>query len=190
MLAGGERILFLAGLLADDRILEPLHAVGAFFHHPAHAHRDVGVALEMGRLADLLLAERALVEVVGNERVALVIIEEIEAAHLVRAVVRAIARADAAVVGHRVEAVLGMHGGVDRANRFAGSQLALEAGDGLRHQCGIVRVEIVVLLGGEVAIHTDPMHFAALGDLFLADDGNVVLCLAGYEAGVAAHAGG
>jgi hypothetical protein len=34
------------------------------------------------------------------------------------------------------------------------------------------------------------VHFAALGDLFLADDRDVVFRLAGDEAGVAAHAGG
>ena len=187
--AGDEGFLFLAAFLADDRILEALHAVGAFFHHAAHADGDVRVLLEVVRIADRFLAEGAVVEVVGDERVALVVIEEIEAAGLIGAVVRAVAGADAAVVGHRVESVFGVDCGVDWADHFAGGRFAMDAGDRLRNECRIVGIEIVVFLRGEIAIHADPVHFAAAGDLILTDDRDVVLRLACDEAGVAAHAG-
>ncbi len=47
-----------------------------------------------------------------------------------------------------------------------------------------------ILLRCEIAVHADPVHFAALGHLFLPNDRDVVFRLAGDEAGVAAHACG
>src|SRR5262249_46201778 len=69
-----------------------LHAVGAFFHHAAAADRHLGIAHQ----AQAFRGE------VG-------IPEEVEAADLVGAVVRAVARADAAVVDHVVETVAAVH---------------------------------------------------------------------------------
>ena len=48
----------------------------------------------------------------------LVVIEEIEAPDLERAIVRAISRADAAVVSHDVQTILAVDGGVDRDKPF------------------------------------------------------------------------
>ncbi len=48
-LAGGEHLLLLTALLADLGILQALHAVGALFHHTAHADRDVRVLLKVRR---------------------------------------------------------------------------------------------------------------------------------------------
>ena len=53
--------------------------------------------------------------------------QEVEAPHLVRAVVRAVARADAAVVDHVVQAFRAVRRGADRADELAGRVLALLA---------------------------------------------------------------
>ncbi len=117
---------------------------------------------------------------------AVVVVEEIEPAHLVRAIVRAIARADAAIVGHDVEALFICRGGVDRADRLARCVLALLAGHRLEEHLRIVEVIRIERLGpgvervlrrivvGEVSVDADPVHLAAADDLELADDGNVV----------------
>ena len=58
-------------------------------------------------------------------------VEVVEPADLVRAVVRAVARADAPVVGHLVQALGPVRGGVDRADVLAGRLLAVHAHEGL-----------------------------------------------------------
>ena len=113
-----------------------------------------------------------------------VVVEEIEAAHLVGAVVRAIPRADAAVVGHDVEALVVVDGGVDRADRLARRVLALLAGHRLEEHLRVLEILRVLRIaaghvGGEIAVDADPVHLAAAHDLVLADDGDVVLRLAG-----------
>src|SRR5204862_1713102 len=80
-------------LALDLGFLDALHAIRAFLHHAAHANGDVRVvthALHFGQLVVIAAAR--------------VIVEEVEAPDLVGAVVRAVARADAAVVGHVIEA--------------------------------------------------------------------------------------
>ena len=67
--------------------VDALHAVGAFFHHAAAAHRDIGVLLQLR----------------GSRVSKIGVLEEIEPAHFVRAIVGAIAGADAAVVNHVVQ---------------------------------------------------------------------------------------
>ncbi len=109
--------------------------------------------------------------------------EEVEPADLVRAVVRAVPRADAAVVDHLVQPLGAVHRGVDRADDFARRVLAVHAGHGLVE--GLRGVEAAPV----VAVDADPLHGAAPLDLLLADDGDVVLGLAGDHAGVAADAG-
>src|SRR5438132_2616534 len=76
--AVGQRPAARLGVLARPR--DALDAVAALLHHAALAHRDIGIALRLERLG----------RGIGPR-------EEVEAAHLVRAVVRAEARADAAV---------------------------------------------------------------------------------------------
>ena len=133
----------------------------------------------------------------------LVEIEIIEPADLVRAVVRAIPRADAAVVRHHVQAFLVVNGGVDRADVFARGGLAMLAEHRLVHRLHVVnpfgKLLLVVLLegvrrlflrrvGGVIAVDAHPVHFAAALHLVLADNGNVVLALAGEDARAAADA--
>ena len=57
----------------------------------------------------------------------LVVVVEVESTHLVGTVVRAIARADAAIVGHDVQSLLVVHGGVDGTDLFTRSDLAMLA---------------------------------------------------------------
>src|SRR6185436_4840517 len=75
-------------LRADPGLDDPLDAVGALLHHPALPDGDVRVVplLPLGRL------------VIG-------VLEEVEAADFVRAVVLAIPRADASIVDHLVQAL-------------------------------------------------------------------------------------
>src|SRR5262249_20870426 len=145
--------------------LDPLYAVGALLHHAAAAHRDLWVARHGERLA----------RPVGVEVV-------VEAADLVRTVVRAVARPDAAVVDHVVEALAAVHGGVHRADDLTGRVLAVHAGHRLVQHLGGVQI------AGEVAVDAQPLHLAAPRHLVLPDDGDVVLGDAGRDAGVAADA--
>src|SRR5262249_33476928 len=113
----------------------------------------------------------------------LLVIEEVEAPHLERAVVQAVARADAAVVGHVVQAFRAVAGRADRADLLAGRVLALLARHRLRDRLRLLG------LAAEVAIDADPVHLARAADAVLADDEDVVLGLAGDGAGAAADAG-
>src|SRR5208282_397196 len=76
----------------------------------------------------------------------------------------------------------GVVGGADRADDFARRVLALHARDGLEECLGIVAVALIV------GVHPNPVHVAADDDLLFADDGDVVLRLAGNHAVVAAYA--
>src|SRR4029077_13935118 len=74
------------GLLRDFGLLDALDAEGAFLHHPAHTDRHVRVFghLHQVPLVVFAMAERAEVKLADG---ALVPIEEIEPADLVRAVI-------------------------------------------------------------------------------------------------------
>ena len=98
----------------DFRRVDALHAVRALFHDAAAAHGDVGIASEL-----------------QAGRVPVLIEQEVEAANFVRAVVRAVPRADTAVVDHVVQPFVAVHGGADRADDLARRVLALHARHGL-----------------------------------------------------------
>src|SRR5690606_4770340 len=109
----------------------------------------------------------------------LVVIEEVEAADLIRTIVRAITSADTTVVGHRVEAFLIVDSGVDRAYRFAGREFAVLAGHRLKRNLRILGDHrIAGAAEGRsfqfsvrvVTIQADPVHLATAQDLILADD--------------------
>src|SRR6202030_3417591 len=93
---------------------------------------------------------------------ALVVIEEVEAAHFERAIVRAITSAHTAVISHYVEAVLTVDGRVNRANGLARRVLAVLAHHWLMHDLGIFWPVAVVLVewfrARVIAIDPDPMH--------------------------------
>ena len=54
-----------------------------------------------------------------------------------------------------------------------------------RHEVGFRIVEVTPR---EVAINADPVHLTTNRNLALPDNGDVILCLTGNHAGVAAHA--
>ena len=150
----------------DLHPIDPLRAVGALLHHAPRADRDVRVHRELEDVGRVL----------GE-------VEEIEAAHLVGTVVRAVAGPDAPVVDHHVEALRVVDGGCHGADLLAGSVLAVHAGNGLEDD-----LRAAGGLAGEVPIDPDPVHLAPLRDLDLADDRHVVLALAGDHARVAPDA--
>ena len=108
-------------------------------------------------------------------------VEPVEPPDFVRAVVRAIARADAAVVDLRVEPFVVVDGGVDRADRLARRGVALLAEQRQESQPPGILV---------VAVRDDPQpgHLPAAADLLLADHGHVVLRVTGHRARAAADA--
>ena len=218
--------------LLNLALLDSLHAVGAFLHHAAHAHRHVRVLRELNQVplwikftvfflaivqprhtppggilvpahqfplaVGTLVAgmERAVVQVVvvveKGSRLALailntkrpaVVVVVVEPTHLVRAVIRAVPGANAAVVGHEVQPLLIMHRGVHRADTLARRILAVLAGNTL-----IAHLR-VVLIPREIAVDPNPRHLPANGNLMLADNRDVVLALAGHHAGVATDTG-
>src|SRR5208337_3753648 len=158
----------------DAPVVDALDAVSALFHHAAAAHGDFGISQEF-QLGRIPILEA----------------QEIEAAHFVGAVVGAIARADAAVVDHVVQAFRAMGRCAHRADLLAGRVFALLARHGLEERLRIIERGIV--LGGIagrfaagsrfgvriVAVDADPVHFAAAHDLILAHHGNVIFGLAG-----------
>src|SRR5580700_9120937 len=98
--AVGNRAVLLFGL--DARVVYTLHAVRALFHDAAAAHSDFGIALQLER-----------------RRLPVLETEEVESTHLVRAVIRAIPRADAAVVHHVIQAFGTVHRRAHWANLLA-----------------------------------------------------------------------
>src|SRR5204862_1492255 len=92
------------------------------------------------------------------------VVEEVEAAHLVGAVVLAIPRTHAAVVDHLIEPFARMDGGGDGAHNLAGRLLAVHAGDGLVVNGRVRRVPLVV------AVHPDPVHLPSPEDFGLPHD--------------------
>ena len=83
------------------------------------------------------------------------VLEKVEAAHFVGAVVRAVTSAKTAVVNHCIESLGVMNGRLDRAHRLARGIFALHAVDGL----------IVngwrIWIAFEILVDSDPVHFAA-----------------------------
>ena len=148
----------------DARLRDALQAEGALLHHAASAHGDIGIARL--RRALLLLRKR----------------EVIEAADLVGAVIGAEPRADAAVVHHHVQPLGIVHRRPHRADDLARRLLALHA----QHRLEVARGRIG--LAFIIAIDAQPLHLTLVDHLLLADDGNVVLGLAGDDARVATDA--
>jgi hypothetical protein len=156
-------------LSLDFAVANPLDAKGALLHHPPAADGDLGIPLQL----------HALGRPVG-------VAQEVEPAHLVRTVVRAVAGADAAVVSHLVETIGAVRRGLDRADDLAGRVLAVHAHERLerrRHRFRLGRV------AAQEFVDPQPVHDPAAGHFRLADDRDVVLRLAGDHAAAASGAG-
>ena len=176
-------------LRGNLRLLDALRAERALLHDASHAHGDFRVELHLGHVS------RTILEVVlrlGHQdaalahRIAAVVIKEVESTHLVRAVVTAVARTDATVVDHVVQAVQIMDGGRHRAHLLARRVLAVHAG----HRLHAIRLGLRCGAALEVTVNTNPVHLATASHLILTDDRNVVLCLACHDAGTATSARG
>src|SRR6185437_15260709 len=150
----------------DTRVRNALHAVRALLHHTATADRYIRIALHL-QLRRVPILEK----------------HEVEAPHFIGTVVGAVPRPYAAVVNHVVQAFGGVRGRADWTNHFARRVFTLHAGNGLEVSLGIVAIALVV------DVHTQPVHVAALVDLLLADDRDIVLRLTRNDAVVATHAG-
>src|SRR5256885_13720793 len=120
LLAGGHDVAIADVAILESRLIlratDALHAERALFHHALLAHRDIRVEQHRQRLGPRFPLAAALRVVVP-----------VEVADLVRAVVGAVARADATVVDLAVEAVGRVVGGVDRTDRLARRVAALLA---------------------------------------------------------------
>src|SRR5688572_29494737 len=106
-------------------------------------------------------------------------VEEVEEPDVVRARVRAIAGADAAVVDLRVEAVLGVMAGVGRTDRLARRVVAVLAHDGAELERRLRE------LAFPVALDADPVLGAPARRLLCPDGRDVVLGVAGGDTGAA-----
>ena len=84
---------------ANFRFFDSLNAEGALFHNPAHTYSDVRILLELDRLLGSFGCERSKVKLIQGS---LVVVEEIESADLVGAVVSAVSSPDTAIIGHYV----------------------------------------------------------------------------------------
>src|SRR5512143_3037561 len=148
------------------RFADSLHAEAALLHHALAAHRDVGVELPVERLGERVLFA-----------IRLTIPEPIEVANLVRAVVRAVARADAAVVDLDVQPVGRVVRGVHRTDRLARRVAAVLTEHRYEARLEIL-AELSVQVAFEVALQTDPAHLAAARDvearLLIGEDGRVL----------------
>src|SRR4029079_11946848 len=140
------------------RVLNALHAVSALLHHTAAADRHFRIAHQLiRRLVPVLIKE------------------EIEPSHFVRAVVRTILRAHTAVVDHVVQTFSAVDGGVDRTHGLARRVLAVHAWH--RHELDALRMSRSEAF--EISMEPTPVHLPTANHFMLADYRNVVLRLAG-----------
>src|SRR5882762_1125120 len=118
LLAGGDNFTVTDSAILffgfDFHGVDSLHAVGTLFHNAAAAHSDVGIAH----------AEQA-------GRFPVRVETEVESPHLIRTVVRAVARAYAAVVDHFVQAFRAVNCRGHRADDFARRVFTVHADHGL-----------------------------------------------------------
>src|SRR6185437_13339656 len=172
------------------RLADALHTEAALLHDALAAHRDIRVELPAQPLRPRILRP-------GRLAVA----EPVEVPDLVRAVVRAVARADAAIVHLDVQSIRRVIGGVHRTHGFARRVAAVLTEHG--NEPGL---EIATILAAfPVALETDPVHLAPLQDVaarhavqkrgvrFLIRGrhrGDVVLRIAGRDTGLAPRAAG
>src|SRR5207244_1291959 len=130
-LTGGKNITVTDRPALDLRLdfgrADALDAVSAFLHDAAAADGHLRVTPQL----------EAFGGIVGVR-------EEVEAPHLVGAVVRAVARADAAVIDHVVEAVGAVDRRAHRADQLTRGVLALHAGHRLEEGLRVLQITSVI----------------------------------------------
>ena len=164
----------------DLGLLDTLDAERAFFHDAAHTNSDVRIFCHLEAVCHAFFGKRTPIKFVDR---ALVVVEIVKAANFPWAVIRAIAGADATIVGHEIEPILTVDGRIHGTNGFARSVFAMLAHHGLRKHFRILRIT------GEVAVESDPSHITIFANLVFSNDGHVVFGLAGNDASVATRAG-
>src|ERR1051325_5873645 len=130
------------------RRVDSLHAVSALLHYATTAHCHIRISLELDQW-----------------RIEVAELIEIEAPHFVRAVVRTVTSADAAVVNHLVQTFVAVCGRGYRADQFARRVFTMHARKRLEHH----------LLVFEIAVDTKPMHLARVHHLSFPNHRDVVL---------------
>src|SRR6266403_4788084 len=162
------------GVRRNFCFFDTLHAKRAFLHPATHAHGDVWIFLQLDNVRRAFGRKRREIFFVDAESScdfsladrSLVVVEIIEPAHLEWTVVGAIARPDAAVVSHNIEAVLAVDRRVHRANRFARRVFAMLARhrlmDHFRVLWPITTILVVWFPAGVIAIDTKPVHHPAM----------------------------
>ena len=104
----------------------------------------------------------------------------VKASYLERAVVRAVTGTDAAVVDHIVKAFFAVNGGGNWANLLTWGVLTLHTPEWLRKHLRRL------LVTDKVPVNSEPMHFATLLDLVLANNWDIVFGGAGNDTRVTA----
>src|SRR5262249_8638541 len=117
-----------------------------------------------------------------RNRVGMLVLKPVETPHLVRAVVLAIARANAAVVDLHVQALAAVNRRQNRTHALTGGVITLVAHDRLIGHTRLFRPV-------NVSIESYPMHLALSADLIFADNRNIVFSLTTQHACRAADAG-
>src|SRR5579872_6991025 len=111
-------------------VLQTLYAEAAFFHHTAAAGDHIRVEHHTGKIVihrednGIELTDDLLVLVVG-EAVGAGIVGPVETSYFIRTVVGAIAGPDTAVIGHLIQPLAAVVGGIHRANVLTGSVVAM-----------------------------------------------------------------
>src|SRR6267142_1914886 len=162
LLAGGLYVAIGERAHALERLvfrqLNPLDAEAALFHDAPGADENIGVQHHAAQRAFHVEIEFRIFGVVVP----------VEAAHLIRTVVGAVARSDTAVIDLLIEPFGTGGGGKHRTDRLAGRILTVLAHHGLMDADGILFGAAVV------AVDTQPVHDANALHLVPTDDGDIV----------------
>ena len=169
---------------------DALHAERTFLHDAAHAHGDFWIKLHSHQ--DVWTSLNVIFRL-DRERATLLahgfaplIIKEVETTHFIWTIVAAIARANAAVVHHAVDAVGVMHGCGNGTHLLARRIFTVHA----RHWLNSESIGLGGIGSAEISIDANPEHFAAALDLVLAHDWNIIFRLARRDARAATSACG
>src|SRR5262245_13759457 len=138
---------------ARFRFADSLHAEAALLHDALSANGDVRIELPVERLWERVLLP-----------IRLAVAKPVEVANLVRAVVRAIPRADAPVVDLHVQAVGRVIRRIDRANRLTRRVAAMLAQHGHEPRLELL-TGFAVWIALEIPLETNPVHLAAALDV-------------------------
>src|SRR3989454_7589874 len=167
LLAGGQDVAVPHGALRVTRVVlardDALNAHRALLHDPELANRHVGVQLHVERRGELVL-------------------EPVEAAHVIGTVVAAVSSPDTTVVHLTVETFFRTIRRKHGTDGLARGDLTMLA----EHRQEVVRGPI--RLPFRPALDADPLELSPVGRLGAPDDGHVVLRLAGDHARLAADA--